>query len=158
MRVISGAGKGTLVDLLLGIRQPVEGKILVNGIDIETAMPEWQKHIGYVSQSIYLIDDTIIANVAFGNSSDEINVEDVLEAVKLAQIEEYINSLPNGLYTEVGELGDYVGGQRQRIGIAQPFIGKLGSFLLDEATSSLDAETERQFLNLLSFLKEKSPQ
>lgn len=152
----SGAGKSTLVDLLLGIKHPVQGKILVNNIDIETAMPEWQKYIGYVSQSIYLIDDTIIANVAFGIPSNEINEEEVLEAIKLAQIEEYINSLPNGLYTEVGELGGRMsGGQRQRIGIARAFYRKAKVLLLDEATSSLDAETERQFIESLKFFKGK---
>jgi len=144
----SGAGKSTFVNLLLGLLQPTDGKILIDGKDISENLRNWQSQIGYVSQDIYLLDDTIRNNIAFGQSSTSINSEYLLSAIKTAQLENFVNSLPNGEETIIGNRGVRIsGGQKQRIGIARALYNKPRVLIFDEATSSLDLENERKIMD-----------
>jgi ABC-type multidrug transport system fused ATPase/permease subunit len=139
----SGAGKSTLVDIILGLLTPVSGAVLVGGADIRRGLRKWQSQIGYVSQTIYLTDDTLRRNIAFGLADVQINEAAVWRALRAAQLEEFICQLPGGLDTEVGERGVRLsGGQRQRIGIARALYHDPSVLVLDEATSALDTDTE----------------
>ena len=140
----SGAGKSTLIDIILGLLTPTKGQILVDNQSINEAnLKAWQKNIGYVSQSIYLLDDTFKKNIAFGLSDEDIDEEKIKNAIKLAQLDEFITSLPDKLETFVGEAGVRIsGGQRQRIGIARALYNDPDILVLDEATSALDIDTE----------------
>jgi len=150
----SGAGKSTLVDTILGLLPPTEGKIQVDNRDIQINLREWQSQIGYVPQSIYLTDDTLRNNIAFGIPEEEINNEAVFKAVKSAQLEEFINALPNGINSVVGERGVRLsGGQRQRIGIARALYHNPSVLVLDEATSALDVRTEQGVMEAITALK-----
>jgi len=143
----SGSGKSTLVDLLIGILAPKTGTITMNGRDISTDRRYWQDRIGYVPQHVYLMDTTIRRNVAFGLSEKEISNEDVEKALRLANLWEFVQALPEGLDTVVGERGVRLsGGQRQRLGIARALYGNPEVIVLDEATSALDADTEREIV------------
>jgi ABC-type multidrug transport system fused ATPase/permease subunit len=140
----SGAGKSTLVDIILGLLQSGSGAVRVDGVDIRTSLRGWQDQVGYVPQTIFLTDDTLRRNVAFGLADDQTNEYSVWSAVRAAQLEEFINSLPQGLDTMVGERGVRLsGGQLQRIGIARALYHDPAVLVLDEATSSLDTQTER---------------
>jgi ABC-type multidrug transport system fused ATPase/permease subunit len=156
----SGSGKSTLIDIMLGLLLPDEGKISVDGIDIHASgstIRGWQNQIGYVSQTIYLTDDTLSRNVAFGLGIDQIDDNAVQRAVKAAQLDEFVNSLPDGLKTVVGERGVRLsGGQRQRIGIARALYHEPQILVLDEATSSLDNDTEQGVIEAIKMLKEKT--
>jgi ATP-binding cassette, subfamily B, bacterial PglK len=146
----SGAGKTTIVDVILGLLTPSQGEILVDGKNILTNLASWQQQIGYIPQSIYLSDDTIRNNIAFGLASDEINEEQVWAAIKASQLEELIHSLPDQLDTLVGERGVRLsGGQRQRIGIARALYHDPEVIIMDEATAALDNTTEREFMRAL---------
>ena len=150
----SGAGKSTLVDIILGLLAPVSGAVRVDGTDIQTNLRGWQDQIGYVPQSIYLTDDTLRRNVAFGLPSDQIDEAAVRRAIHAAQLEQFIEGLPQGLDTMVGERGVRLsGGQRQRIGIARALYHDPAVLVLDEATSSLDTVTESGFMEAVSALK-----
>lgn len=140
----SGSGKSTLIDIFLGLLKPQKGFIKVDGIKLTSAnLKSWQKLIGYVPQVIYLTDDTLLGNIAFGVAASEIDMNAVWTAVKAANLDEWINSLPSGLQTYVGERGVRIsGGQRQRIGIARALYHNPDILVLDEATSSLDIKTE----------------
>ena len=139
----SGAGKTTMVDIVLGLLTPLKGNILVDGVDIYTNLNCWHRQIGYIPQTIYLSDDTIRANVAFGVRENEIDDEAVWRAVEQAQLDTFIKSLPEGIHTFVGDRGVRLsGGQRQRIGIARALYHDPEILVLDEATSALDNETE----------------
>jgi ATP-binding cassette, subfamily B, bacterial PglK len=139
----SGAGKTTLVDLVLGLLEPTGGRILVDGADIATDFCSWQRKLGYIPQFIYLADDTIRRNIAFGLADEQIDEERVWKAVESAQLREFIGSLPDGLDTMVGDRGVRLsGGQRQRIGIARALYHDPAVLVMDEATSSLDVQTE----------------
>jgi ABC-type multidrug transport system fused ATPase/permease subunit len=139
----SGSGKSTLIDVILGLLAPVEGKIMLDGIDIQTNLRSWQDQIGYVPQSIFLTDDTLRRNVAFGLADNLIDDEAVSRAVKAAQLEAFVSSLPERLETIIGERGVRLsGGQRQRIGIARALYHDPSILVLDEATSALDTTTE----------------
>lgn len=139
----SGAGKTTMVDILLGLLKPQYGKIFADDMDIDKNMSTWQKEIGYIPQVIYLSDDTIRNNIAFGVPADQIDEEAVMEALKKAQLYEFVENLPEGLETYVGDRGVRLsGGQRQRIGIARALYHDPEILVLDEATSALDNETE----------------
>src|SRR5690606_15229908 len=132
----SGAGKSTLVDIALGLLSPDRGVVKVDGVDIRTSLRSWQDQIGYVPQSIFLTDDTLRRNVAFGLPDDEICEEAVLHAVRAAQLDEFVSTLPAGLDTIVGERGVRLsGGQLQRIGIARALYHDPPVLVLDEATS-----------------------
>ena len=140
----SGSGKSTLVDVLLGLLTPTAGYVTVDGHDIHESLRPWQDQIGYVSQSIYLTDDSLRRNVAFAVPSEDIDDEGVRRAIEAAQLKEFVASLPNGVESVVGERGIRLsGGQRQRIGIARALYHDPGVLVLDEATSSLDTATEQ---------------
>ena len=139
----SGAGKSTLVDVLLGLLSPSSGKVCVDGKDIADHRRWWQDQVGYVPQTIYLTDDTLLNNVAFGLPGEDIDRDAVLRAIVAAQLDDFVESLPDGLNTIVGERGVRLsGGQRQRIGIARALYHDPSVLVLDEATSALDTETE----------------
>ena len=150
----SGSGKSTLVDILLGLLEPTSGNVLVDGHDIQENLREWQDQIGYVPQSIFLTDDTLRRNVAFGLPKEKINDDAVRLAIRLAQLEEFVASLPEGMETLVGERGVRLsGGQRQRIGIARALYNNPDILVLDEATSSLDTETEHGVMQAVQALQ-----
>lgn len=139
----SGAGKTTMVDIILGLLQPTEGYVLADQMDIHKNPMKWHRQIGYIPQTIYLADDTIRANIAFGIFEDEIDNEAVSRALKQAQLDEFVNTLPEGIDTYVGDRGVRLsGGQRQRIGIARALYHNPEILVLDEATSALDNDTE----------------
>ena len=140
----SGSGKTTLADIILGLLEPQTGDIKVDGISIYDNLRSWQNIIGYIPQSIFLIDDTVESNIAFGVPEQLIDPERMERALKAAQLEELIAQLPQGIKTEVGERGVRLsGGQRQRIGIARALYHEREILVLDEATAALDNETER---------------
>lgn len=150
----SGAGKTTLADVLLGLLIPQKGKIFVDGQDIYEHMDSWHHMLGYIPQSIYLSDDTIRNNVAFGIREDEINEAAVIEALKKAQLYEFVQTLDKGMDTYVGDRGVRLsGGQRQRIGIARALYYDPEILVLDEATSALDNETETAVMEAIESLK-----
>jgi ATP-binding cassette, subfamily B, bacterial PglK len=150
----SGAGKTTLVDVILGLLTPTEGRILVDGVDLHENARAWQRQVGYVPQTIYLADDSIRRNVAFGLRDEEIDDVRVRRAIEAAQLTDLIEKLPDGLSTLVGERGVRLsGGQRQRIGIARALYHDPSVLVLDEATSSVDTETERSIVDALEHLR-----
>lgn len=150
----SGAGKSTLVDILLGLLTPDSGEVRVDGEDVQQALRNWQDQIGYVPQSIYLTDDTLTRNAAFGLPNETIDNAAVSRAIHAAQLAEFVHSLPQGLDTLVGERGVRLsGGQRQRIGIARALYHDPAVLVLDEATSSLDATTEREVMQAVRALQ-----
>lgn len=149
----SGAGKTTAVDILLGLLKPEKGKILVNGTDIQIDLDGWHSEIGYIPQSIFMLDGSIRENVAFGILENEINDEMVWAALKEAALDEFVKTLPEGLYTQIGERGVRLsGGQRQRIGIARALYSDPSILFFDEATSSLDSDTEAAIMDSINHL------
>jgi ABC-type multidrug transport system fused ATPase/permease subunit len=152
----TGSGKSTLINLLIGLLQPSEGKIEIDKLDINSNLTEWYKKIGYVPQSVYLIDDTIKKNIAFGLREEDIDDNLIKQAVEKASLSEFLNELANGLETIVGEKGIMLsGGQQQRIGIARALYRDPEILILDEATSSLDQATEKKIMKSVQFLKRK---
>lgn len=152
----SGAGKTTLADIILGILEPQEGKILADDKDIKDYLSAWHNSIGYIPQSIYLFDDTIKANIAFGISEDEIDEKELQRAMKEAQLDAFVQSLPEKENTIVGDRGVKLsGGQRQRIGIARALYRNPNILILDEATSALDNETEKEVMDAIDGLHGK---
>lgn len=150
----SGSGKSTLVDVILGLLPPISGQVAVDGQDIQKNLRAWQNQIGYVPQSIYLTDDALRHNVAFGLPDEQIDDAAVQRAIKGAQLEEFVASLPNGLETMVGERGIRLsGGQRQRIGIARALYHDPSVLVLDEATSALDTATEQGVMQAVTELR-----
>ena len=140
----SGAGKSTLVDVILGLQAPTNGRVCADGVDIHKSLRSWQALIGYVPQTIFLTDDTLRRNVAFGLADSDIDDDAVMRSIRAAQLDEFVASLPAGLETMVGERGVRLsGGQLQRIGIARALYHDPEVLVLDEATSSLDTATER---------------
>jgi ATP-binding cassette, subfamily B, bacterial PglK len=152
----SGSGKSTLIDILLGLLEPTSGKITVSGIDINSNLQKWRSWIGYVPQSICLIDDSIRSNIAFGISSELIIDSRVNNAVKMANLNSLVENLPDGLDSIIGENGVRLsGGQRQRIGLARALYRNPSILILDEATSSLDTETEKKIMDSIYSLSKK---
>ena len=149
----SGAGKTTLADVILGLLPPNKGNIEIDGEDVYSNLLSWSKLVGYVPQSVYLTDDTIRANVAFGIRKEDIDEEKVKHAIAEAQLEGFVNSLEEGLDTMVGESGVRIsGGQRQRIAIARALYENPEILVLDEATSALDTETETAVMEAIDSL------
>lgn len=152
----SGAGKTTVVDILLGLLSPQEGKILSDGVDVGTCYQEWLSHIGYIPQMIFMLDDSIRNNVAFGLMENEIDNDKVWKALEDAQLADFIHDLPEGINTEIGEMGIRLsGGQRQRIGIARALYSDPDLLIFDEATSALDNETESAIIESINNLRGK---
>jgi ATP-binding cassette subfamily C protein len=152
----SGSGKSTLVDLILGLHTPQNGVITIDGVPLSASnMTSWRRMIGYVPQEIYLLDETIAENIAFGVPSGEVDQKAIKEAAEGAQILDFIEKeLPNGFMTTVGERGVRLsGGQRQRIGLARALYHKPAVLILDEATSALDTETELAVMNTIHRLQ-----
>ncbi len=149
----SGAGKTTLIDIILGLLIPTNGKILIDGKDIKVQTREWQNLIGYIPQDIFLTDDTLRNNIAFGVPENEINNEWINTAVNKSELKDFIETLPLKLETIVGEHGVKLsGGQRQRIGIARALYHNPQVLVLDEATSSLDNKTEGSVMKSINEL------
>ena len=149
----SGAGKSTLVDILIGLHSPTSGQVLVDGRDIAADVRSWQRSIGYVPQSIFLADDSLRRNVAFGLDDAEIDDEAVRRALEAAQLGDFVRSLPRGVETKVGERGSRIsGGQRQRLGIARALYGDPDVLVLDEPTTALDLPTAQEVGTVLSSL------
>ena len=149
----SGAGKTTLADIILGVLEPTGGRICVDGTDIREHMNAWHKNIGYIPQSIYLMDASIRENIAYGIPAREIDEKRLERAVGEAQLKEFVEGLKDGLETVIGESGVRLsGGQRQRIGIARALYNDPDVLVLDEATSALDNETERAVMEAIEGL------
>lgn len=152
----SGSGKSTLIDVILGLLTPKTGTIMLNGRPIFDQLGEWQRSIGYIPQDIYLSDESIRANIAFGVSVSQINENQLQQAIATAQLDSLINELPEGLDTIIGERGVKLsGGQRQRIGIARALYHNPQILVMDEATAALDNVTERAFMSAVNGLKGK---
>jgi ATP-binding cassette subfamily C protein len=150
----TGAGKTTMVDLILGLLEPTEGRITVDGTDIRENLRGWQKNIGYIPQFIYLLDDTIRHNVALGVPDEEIDPDALQRAISAAQLDDMVERLSSGVETYVGERGIRLsGGQRQRIGIARAIYRNPDVLVMDEATSNLDSATERAIVESVNELK-----
>lgn len=151
----SGEGKTTLVNLIVGLLPVQEGSILIDGMSLgNNEQAILLRTVGYVSQNTFLLDDTIRANVAFGINSDDIDDQKVAQALAFAQLDDFVSALPEGIFYVVGERGSRLsGGQRQRMGIARAFYFDRDILILDEATASLDEETESSFINVLRALK-----
>lgn len=150
----SGAGKSTLSDIILGLLQPLDGNIYVDNEDVYADLSSWQKQIGYVQQNIYLLDDSIVNNITFGEDSGKINYSRLSEVIENSQLSELVETLPDGLNTNLGERGVRLsGGQKQRIGIARALYRNCSVLIFDEATSSLDNETEAEIVASIKNLK-----
>jgi ATP-binding cassette, subfamily B, bacterial PglK len=150
----TGSGKSTLLDVLLGMIEPESGIVTVDGVPLRECAEAWQRSIGYVPQDVYLVDDTLRANVALGWYGDEIDDDRVDEAIRLAGLEDVVAALPEGVDTVVGERGVRLsGGQRQRVGLARALYTRPSVLVLDEATSNLDQATERRIVDTLAELQ-----
>ena len=152
----SGAGKSTVVDILLGLLEVREGTIYADGTDVKTCYRKFLKNIGYIPQMIFMLDDTIRNNIAFGVPKEKISEERIWAVLKEAQLDEFVRSLPDGLDTGIGERGIRLsGGQRQRIGIARALYYDPEVLILDEATSALDNDTEAAIMESINRLHGK---
>lgn len=151
----TGGGKSTLVDLLVGLLEPTTGQVLVDGKGLRGREPWWHAQLGVVSQSVFLIDDTLRANIAFGRLDSDVDEAAVQRAVERAQLRDVIDQLPDGLDTVVGERGIRLsGGQRQRVAIARALYREPSVMVFDEGTSALDSATEAALVAALDDLKE----
>ncbi len=151
----SGSGKTTFVNLITGLIKPKNGKVLIDGYqDISEDLPSWQSKIGYVSQSIFLFDGTIEENISFGSEKETIDQTKLIEAIRLSQLDKFVDQQKDGLKTLIGENGAKIsGGQIQRIGIARALYRNNEILILDEATNALDEETENEFFKSLMGIK-----
>lgn len=152
----SGSGKTTLLDTLLGLFTPQNGKIHFNGIDIQKNLKEWHSQVAYIPQQVFLIDGTLQDNIVFGDSEHQIDYKRLNESLRLARLSEFVDTLPSGINTILGERGiRFSGGQRQRVALARAFYHERNVIVMDEATSALDNETEREIVNEIERLKNK---
>jgi ATP-binding cassette subfamily C protein len=152
----TGAGKTTLADLILGLLVPSSGRILVDGRNLHDNLAGWQRNIGYVPQTVYLIDDSVRRNVAFGVPEEEIDDERVWQALRAAQVDHLVRSLPGELNAIIGEHGDRLsGGERQRLGIARALYRDPEVLVIDEATANLDPRTEAAIVEAVGGLRGK---
>ena len=146
----SGSGKSTLMDILLGLFPDFDGDIVVDGVSRGEDISAWQRSVGYIPQNVYLIDDTITRNIAFGVREQDIDLQAVKRAVSLAGLQPVVDSQPSGVETVIGDRGIRIsGGERQRIGIARALYHDPSVLVLDEATSALDNQTERDVVDSL---------
>jgi ATP-binding cassette, subfamily B, bacterial PglK len=144
----SGTGKSTLVEIIIGLLNPIDGSVLKDGTPIKSIEQSWSEIIGYIPQSIYLSDDTLRNNIAFGIPSKDITESSIESAIKLAKLEDVVSNLPEGLNTLIGDRGVRLsGGQRQRVAIARALYHDPEVIVMDEATSALDNETESEFMS-----------
>lgn len=149
----SGAGKSTLINIILGFLEPQKGQLFVDGKLIEN-ISAWLNNFAYIPQSIFLLDDTLRKNIAFGLEESDIDEAKVLNVIKMAQLSEVLHQLPNGLETTIGEKGIRLsGGQRQRVALARALYHERDFIIMDEATSSLDNETEKEVIKIIKELK-----
>ena len=149
----SGAGKSTIVDIMLGLLEVKSGEILCDGIDAIEHYPEWLSHIGYIPQTIYMLDDSIRRNIAFGVDDSDIEDDRVWAVLKEAQMMDFVKDLPDGLDAQIGERGVRIsGGQRQRLGIARALYHNPQILIFDEATSALDNDTETAIMDAIDSL------
>lgn len=152
----SGSGKTTLVDLLLGLLVPQEGKVIYNGKSLDKNLESWLSHVAYISQQVFLTDDTLRRNIAFGIEDKSIDETRVKECLAKASLAELVNDLPEGIDTFVGERGVRLsGGQRQRVALARAFYYSRDVLIMDESTSALDNETEAEIVEEIKSLKGK---
>ena len=152
----TGSGKTTLIDIIVGLLSPSQGRILVDGSDITSNLRGWQDQIGMVPQVVFLLDDSLRRNIAFGYGDDEIDDASVERAVDLAQLRSVVTELPDGLDSIVGERGVRLsGGQRQRVAIARALYADPSVLVLDEGTSALDTSTEARFVSAIEHLREE---
>jgi len=152
---VTGGGKSTLADILLGLLKPQSGGVFADGREIGENLASWRSLVGFVPQHIYLIDDTIGANVVFG-APGEADADRVKAALETAQLSEFVKTLPDGVDTVIGENGIRLsGGQRQRLGIARALYGNPELLIMDEATSALDDNTEQELVSALDALRGK---
>jgi ATP-binding cassette, subfamily B, bacterial PglK len=146
----SGSGKSTLLDVMLGLLEPQQGRILFDGVDLTAKRSELQASVGYVPQTVYLTDDTIRRNVAFGYADNEIDDEALWQALRQARLEDFVRAQPAGLDSVVGERGVRIsGGERQRIGIARALFNEPRLLVFDEATSAVDNKTEQEIADII---------
>lgn len=150
----TGGGKTTFIDMISGLLEPTAGRVTIDGIDLCTNVRGWQRHLGVVPQNVFLTDASLRENIAFGVPLDEVDESALQEAVELAQLSEFVASLPNGMSTFVGERGVRVsGGQRQRVAIARALYHHPSVLIFDEGTSALDNVTEREVMAALDRLR-----
>lgn len=154
----SGVGKTTLFNVILGLYRPTAGAIYVDGEELnESNIRKWQNSIGYVSQSVFIADSTLLENIALGSDSDTVDLESINRVIELADLKEFVASLPEGIHSRIGEQGSKIsGGQRQRIGIARALYKNSDILFFDEATSSLDNKTEGNINNAIHNLSLKN--
>jgi ABC-type bacteriocin/lantibiotic exporter with double-glycine peptidase domain len=150
----SGSGKSTLLNLILGLLRPHQGSILINGKNMEAEKINFSNIVGYVPQNVFLLEDSILNNIAFGIDKSDIDVEKALKTIQLSGLWDYVESLPSKSSTIIGENGILIsGGQKQRLGIARALYKSSELLILDEATSSLDEESEKNIYKILVNLK-----
>ena len=153
----SGSGKSTLIDVVTGLLQPTSGRIKLNNLNVNLAQKDWYKKIGYVSQFIFLIDDSIKKNIAFGIEDNKINPDLINKSINFAELTEFVNNSIHGIDTKIGEFGARIsGGQRQRIGIARAIYSNSEILVLDEATSAVDLQTEEKIIKNINSLSKKT--
>jgi len=152
----TGSGKSTLINILLGLLKLDKGKLLIDNLDIEDSLDQWQKSIGYVSQNIFLLDTTLKENIAFGIPLEKINYDELNRVIEYANLTDFVQNLSNGLDTNIDEKGSKIsGGQIQRITIARELYQKPSVLILNEATTGLDKKTEIQIFKSIEKLKSK---
>ena len=150
----SGSGKTTLVDVILGLFEPQEGEILYNGLELKSEISNWRAKVAYLPQEIFLIDNSLRCNIAFGFNDKRIDDLNLHNALKQARLSELVDELPQGLNTIIGEHGVRLsGGQRQRVSLARAFYHGRDVLVMDESTSSLDYETEKEIVKEIKRLK-----
>ena len=152
----SGVGKSTVLDIILGLLSPSHGAVLVDGRNIASNIKSWQAQIGYVQQNVFLTDDSLKMNIAFGFDEDEVSIDQVHKVLTAASLSGFVEALPFGIETPMGERGENLsGGQKQRIGIARALYRNPDILIFDEATSALDYDTEKEIMGVIRELKEQ---